>query len=209
MSRARFRALLAGIVALILLGIALLWWAATAAPDTPTQTGPETASPSSTQPPTPAHRQPAPTTSTTSTPGRPAAALQDAEGDPAWSTPTSTQAAAAQATADAAWVARAAAFAAAYARPAPGVDRGTWWGRVKPLLTDTAATDYADVDPARVRYTQVTGAGAVVEPPTDAVDVDRVQVGVPTDAGWYVITLDLDGLVTQIVPIGDVQVAGR
>ncbi len=44
--------------------------------------------------------------------------------------------------------------------------------------------------PARVPFTRVTGAGAVLEPDSGVEDEGAVQVGVPTDDGWYLVTFD-------------------
>lgn len=118
-------------------------------------------------------------------------------GDPAWATPTNSAGLAAQRQDDAQWVGRATAFLGAYARPEQGVSRDVWWGGLAPALSAGAQGELAGVDPASVPFTRVIGPGSVVEPDPDS-DSERVQVIVPTDAGWWLVVLDPDGKVAGV-----------
>ena len=112
--------------------------------------------------------------------------------------PTSPAQLSAQAAADAVWVRRATDFVAAFARPSSSSAVRQWWPKVQPLMSPQAAQDYSTTDPTRVRFTRVTGAGAVLEPDGGVEDEGAVQVGVPTDDGWYLVTFDAAAKVTRI-----------
>lgn len=72
---------------------------------------------------------------------------------------------------------------AAFARP--GLSAADWWSRVAPLLTKQAQQDYQHVDPSSIPAAQVTGGGTI----TDETSTYVVSVGVPTDAGVYVVVM--------------------
>ena len=65
-----------------------------------------------------------------------------------------------------------------------------WWADLSPLLTDDALLAYADTDPARVRPSQVTGAGVVAGAP----NFNQMSVLMPTDIGQYTIDLLRQGV---------------
>lgn len=211
------QAMLLCALAVAVFGVVMLWLAKqTAAPDPTatslTETTPATAahrgtitSPSSTIPAATATRSsPAASTNTTphADPSAPAEGI--GPGDPTWATSTSKAAMSVQAAQDARWVHDAEAFVKAYARPVPGVSREQWWQQVRPLLSASAVGTYAGVDPSAVTFTRVTGAGGVVEPDTEAVDAP-VQVMVPTDGGWRLVTVDAQGRVARIEPVDAVM----
>lgn len=95
------------------------------------------------------------------------------------------------------------AAAAAYARPAPGVDEASWRARLAPLLTATALADIEAVDPRQVSYCRVTGQARLLEAAEEEADPARaddggvVQVLVPTDgageARWWVVDVSAGG----------------
>lgn len=60
-----------------------------------------------------------------------------------------------------------------------------WWAELSPLLTTDAQLAYEDTNPARVRPSQVTGAGVVASAP----NFNQMSVLVPTDIGQYTIEL--------------------
>lgn len=196
------------IVVLVAAAAVLLWWglgggaADRSGPSGPTRSvSPDAAAPS---------LQPSSTAPGSMSKPAPDPDLLEGGGEPTWSTPTSAAAASAQAAQDAVWVQRATTFLEAFARPPAGGSSGQWWQRVRPLMSAQAAQDYAATDPARVRFTTVTGAGAVVEPDAGADDEGSVQVGVPTDDGWYLVSFDRAGAVTRVAPVpGSVSVAGQ
>lgn len=94
-------------------------------------------------------------------------------------------------------------FAARFARPLPGVTREQWWADVAELMTAQARADYADIDPAAIPYTAVTGPASILSTGADHSDlVTFVQV--PTTAGIYVVHLRIDPTrgwaVNQVTP---------
>ncbi len=64
-----------------------------------------------------------------------------------------------------------------------------WWAELSPMLTNDALLAYADTNPARVRPSQVTGAGTVAAAP----NFNQMSVLVPTDVGQYTIELIRQG----------------
>ena len=190
------------IALLVLIGATLLWWGMAGAGGSSATTDPGPTPPAQQAPGLAATT----TTSTSSTPEEPAGS--DGGGEPTWSTPTSSTQLSAQAAADAVWVRRATDFVMAFARPNSGPAARQWWPRVRVLMSPEAARDYAATDPARVPFTRVTGSGAVLEPDSDVDSEGGVQVGVPTDAGWYLVSFDEAGRVTRIGPVPGPQSAG-
>lgn len=81
-----------------------------------------------------------------------------------------------------------------FARPGAGVSRQSWWSRLAPMLTDSARSVYADVDPATVPFTAVTGAGEL-----DPQQGMTQSVRVPTDGGVFTV------VVTVLHPSGDAE----
>lgn len=79
----------------------------------------------------------------------------------------------------AAAVAAAEAALTAYARP--GLDHDTWWAGLEPHLTQKAAQDYVDVDPARIPVSKLTGPGTIIQDSSAYV----AMVKIPTNAGRY------------------------
>lgn len=72
----------------------------------------------------------------------------------------------------------------AYARPDLGFD--AWWAQLQPLLDQKATADYANMDPARIIASSVTGPGTV----TDETSAYVAYIDVPTDAGTYSVILN-------------------
>lgn len=64
-----------------------------------------------------------------------------------------------------------------------------WWAALSPMLTNDALVAYGDTNPARVRPSQVTGAGEVASAP----NFNQMSVLVPTDVGQYTIELVRQG----------------
>lgn len=190
------------IALLVLIGATLLWWGIAGGG------GSSATSPGLTSPAQHAPETAATATIPTSSTRREEPAGSDGGGEPTWSTPTSSTQLSAQATADAVWVRRATVFVTAFARPNSGPAARQWWPRVRSLMSSEAALDYAATDPARVPFTRVTGPGAVLEPDSDMDDEGGVQVGVPTDAGWYLVTFDEAARVTRIGPVPGPESAG-
>ena len=85
-----------------------------------------------------------------------------------------------EASADAA-KATAVAAMAAYARPDLPFDR--WWAGLEPLLSGRAIPAYQTVDPVNVPVTRVTGEASLPDWDTPRI----ARVGVPTDAGVYLV----------------------
>ena len=190
--RSRARWWVVAIALLVLAGATLLWWGLAGPGDPSTRQGTGATS-------APPPEAPAPTSPTsTSSSGEAAPDNVAGGGEPTWSTPTSPAQLSAQAAADAVWVRRATDFVAAFARPSSSSAVRQWWPKVQPLMSPQAAQDYAATDPTRVRFTRVTGAGAVLEPDGGVEDEGAVQVGVPTDDGWYLVTFDAAAKVTRI-----------
>lgn len=67
----------------------------------------------------------------------------------------------------------------------PGLDYDTWWAGLEPLLTPSAAVDYAHVDPANIPMREVIGKGIIVEDSS----AYAATVEVPTDIGPYHVLL--------------------
>lgn len=199
MSRTTRRLLLSALIIVGVLLLALAWWTARPAP-----------SPSSTSSP------PAPTTASTTAKESPSgpAGHGTASGPTSSSASKSSTSAAAGGT-DQTWgnaaltasqhaaLRSATAAAAAYARPAPGVDEASWRARLAPLLTATAIADIEAVDPRQVSYSRLTGPARLLEAaedeadPATAEDGGVVQVLVPTDgageARWWIVDVCAGG----------------
>lgn len=126
---------------------------------------------------TPAASRPSPTSST--------AAGQPAEADGDYATP-GTAATWDQASADAAAQAATTAMTA-FTSHSP--DPQAWWAQLQPLLSPTAARDYAGVDPANVPARRLTGPAQVQ---ADA-SAYLATALVPTDHGAYTVLLSRQG----------------
>lgn len=108
--------------------------------------------------------------------------LGEVEGEPVDPTAAAIPRDAAQASRFELYAQAASAFLVAFARPADG-DQALWWGRVGPLLADTAQDAYDGVDARYVPFTAVTGPAVIL--PSDAPSNLLMVARVPTDAGWY------------------------
>jgi len=80
-------------------------------------------------------------------------------------------------------------------------DAAAWWSQLQPLLSPTAARDYAGVDPANVPARRLTGAAQVQ---ADA-SAYLATALVPTDHGAYTVLLSRQGgdqpwLVERLTP---------
>lgn len=67
----------------------------------------------------------------------------------------------------------------------PQLPYDVWWAELEPLLSQKAAQDYANVDPANVPVQLITGPGKIVDDTSAYV----AQVAVPTNAGEYILLM--------------------
>lgn len=145
-----------------------------------------------------------PPAGTGSTPAPPAVASPTGPNDaeaalpPALPVPTDDAAAAAMNVATAAM--------GAFARP--GVDAGTWFAELAPLLTPAAQAAYTGTDPSRVPAAAVTGPPRAGDSPSAYL----ATVTVPTDVGDYTVLLVREGagtpwLVERLTPPADLPTA--
>lgn len=87
-----------------------------------------------------------------------------------------------------AYAAAAESFMADFARPALKTSDQQWWAKVKPHLSEEAASAYAGTDPQNVPFSTVTSAATILpsEAPSELLTIARIH----TDAGWYRVELN-------------------
>lgn len=81
-------------------------------------------------------------------------------------------------------------FMKAMARPQHHVDPTVWWKRVASMLSDDAVDLYWGLLPDAVEFSQITGSVKVLPGRRESWWLRQVEV--PTDAGRYVVIVQLD-----------------
>lgn len=154
--------------------------------------------------------EPAPSTSTSSTPTNPTPPVSQ-PGATSSPTPSSTTRAPAGSARDQEWIsAREVDAAKKAARGAPeraekmmrllaqarGLGYATWWSRTEGLLSEQGRTEVVGIDPEQVPFRRVTGHAQLVlseEPSSaDGHGDEEVTVAVPTDVGAWNVLLTQD-----------------